>query len=59
LKDEKVLLDQLDNDFAKSNLMVAKVMARLDVLFNGGPASLCCYVLLFTSVMVGLLIKFT
>jgi hypothetical protein len=34
-------------------------MVRLDQLFNGGPASLCCYVFLFTTIMVALLIKFT
>lgn len=30
LKDEKVLLEQLDGDFAKSTLNVRKVMGRID-----------------------------
>jgi len=33
LKEEKVLLGQLDEDFAKNNLTVKKVMGRIDDLF--------------------------
>ena len=59
LKDEKVLLEQIDNNFAKSTEMVRRVMGRMDDMLQRASGSIVCYIVLFTCLMIGILIKLT
>lgn len=59
LQDEKVLLGQLGSDFERSNTSVRKVMGRMDDLLVRASDSIFCYICLFTSVFIAILVKFT
>ena len=58
LNEEKKLTDELDGGFTKTKAMVAEVMGHMDTLLGKASESMCFYIVLFTTLMIALLIKF-
>jgi len=57
LQGEKKVLGDLDKGFTKSAGMVKESIGKIDSLLNQGSSSICCYVIVFTVLIVALLVK--
>jgi hypothetical protein len=57
MKDDKVILGQLDGGFDKTKLLVTKTLGKLDNLVTKGSNSICCYVILFTIMILAIVLK--
>ena len=57
MNEDKTVLNSLDGGFDKTKIMLGKTLGRLDDMISKGSGSLCCYVVLFTIMILAILFK--
>ena len=56
MEEEKKVTDGLDAGFGKSKELVSNLVKSMDTMMNQNGGSICCYVALFTFIMVAFLV---
>lgn len=59
IKDDKAVIERLDTGFDKTKLLISKTMGKMDDMISKGSNSMCCYVILFTIMLLAILYKFS
>ena len=58
LDEEKKIQGDLDTGFVKSKELIGQVVSGMDTMLNQASDNICCYIALFTFIMIALLVKF-
>ena len=58
MEEEKHVVGQLDGAFLKTKELVSKIIGSMDTMLVEDGTSMCCYIAIFTLIMVALLVRF-